>query len=332
MTNPSPLDLPRPERLPTRTGVLDAAEKIGALLPETPLLPLELPDGGAILCKVESVQPVGAFKIRGAWHRLSALDADERARGVIAVSSGNHAQGVAWAARRLGVDAVIVMPTDAPEVKLAATRAMGAAIVLYDRMRESRDAIARDLCAESGGVLVHAYGDPWVIEGQGTVGVEIVRQMEARGLGAPSGIVCPCGGGGLASGLALACPDVRIVPVEPEGWDDVRRSLATGRIVALEPSPPATACDALQTPYTFPINFAVMAAHGMVGVTVSEAEVRAAQRLAFARLRLVIEPGGAAGLAAVLSGNIPHDDRTVVVLSGGNVDPATFATVISGSE
>ncbi|WP_225206315.1 threonine ammonia-lyase [Novosphingobium huizhouense] len=329
MTNPSPVDLPEPERAPTREGVLRAAAKIDALLPETPLLPLDLPGGGTVLCKVESLQPVGAFKIRGAWHRFSDLDEAERARGVVAVSSGNHAQGVAWAARRLGTAATIVMPSNAPEVKLAATRAMGADIVLYDRMRESRDAIARAHCAERGAVLVHAYGDPWVIEGQGSAGIEIARQMEQRALGAPSRIVCPCGGGGLASGLALACPEAEIVPVEPEGWDDVTRSLASGRIEALASSPPATACDALQTPFTFPVNFAVMQAHGMRGVTVSEAEVREAQRHAFSKLRLVIEPGGAAALAAVLAGKTPHDERTVVVLSGGNVDPAAFVTVLS---
>ncbi|NML94888.1 threonine ammonia-lyase [Novosphingobium olei] len=336
MTNPSPHEptdqLPLPEREPTREGVLRADAKIGQLLPETPLVELDLPAGGSVLCKVESLQPVGAFKIRGAWHRLSDLSERERARGVIAVSSGNHAQGVAWAAARLGIAATIVMPSNAPEVKLAATRALGADIVLYDRMRESRDAIARDICNERGAVLVHAYGDPWVIEGQGTAGIEIARQMSARGLGSPTRIVCPCGGGGLASGLALACPDAQIVPVEPEGWDDVTRSLAAGRILALGSAPPPTACDALQTPYTFPVNFAVMAAHGMVGVTVSEAEIRRAQRLAFARLRLVIEPGGAAALAAILAGKVPHDHGTVVVLSGGNVDPAAFAQVLVGSD
>jgi len=310
--------------------VLRAAAKIADILPQTPVLPLDV-NGVTIWCKVESLQPVGAFKIRGAWHRMSDLSPEERARGVVAVSSGNHAQGVAWAARRLGVAATIVMPSDAPGVKLEATRALGAQIVLYERMRESRDAIAADLCAKSGAVLVHAYGDPWVIEGQGSAGIELAAQMEARAGGAPTRIVCPCGGGGLTAGLALACPDVEVVPVEPEGWDDVARSLAAGHILPLDANPPPTACDALQTPVTFPVNFEVMTTRGLHGVTVSEADVRAAQRLAFAKLRLVIEPGGAAALAAVLAGKVPADGRTAVLLSGGNVDPDSFLHVIASS-
>lgn len=330
MTNPSPPSSSGPAsvRRPTRDGVLRAAAKIADILPQTPMLPLDV-NGVTIWCKVESLQPVGAFKIRGAWHRMSDLTPEERTRGVVAVSSGNHAQGVAWAARRLGVAATIVMPSDAPVVKLEATRALGAQIVLYERMRESRDAIAADLCAKTGAVLVHAYGDPWVIEGQGSAGIELAAQMEARAGGAPTRIVCPCGGGGLTAGLALACPDAEIVPVEPEGWDDVTRSLAAGHILPLDANPPPTACDALQTPVTFPVNFEVMTARGLKGVTVSEAEVRAAQRLAFAKLRLVIEPGGAGALAAVLAGKVPADGRTAVLLSGGNVDPASFLQVIA---
>lgn len=330
MTNPSPPSSSGPAsvRRPTRDGVLRASAKIADILPQTPMLPLDV-NGVTIWCKVESLQPVGAFKIRGAWHRMSDLTPEERTRGVVAVSSGNHAQGVAWAARRLGVAATIVMPSDAPGVKLEATRALGAQIVLYERMRESRDAIAADLCTKTGAVLVHAYGDPWVIEGQGSAGIELAAQMEARAGGAPTRIVCPCGGGGLTAGLALACPDAEIVPVEPEGWDDVTRSLTAGHILPLDANPPPTACDALQTPVTFPVNFEVMTARGLKGVTVSEAEVRAAQRLAFAKLRLVIEPGGAAALAAVLAGKVPADGRTAVLLSGGNVDPASFLQVIA---
>ncbi|MDF8333928.1 threonine ammonia-lyase [Novosphingobium cyanobacteriorum] len=332
MTNPIPVDLPQPERAPTRDGVLRASAKMAELLPPTPLLPLDLPDGATVWCKAESLQPVGAFKIRGAWHRMTDLDAAERASGVVAVSSGNHAQGVAWAARRLGMAATIVMPRDAPAVKLDATRALGAEIVLYDRMAESRDAIARDLCQRTGAVLVHAYGDPWVIEGQGSTGTELMAQMERQAGGAPTRVVCPCGGGGLAAGLALACADADVVPVEPEGWDDVRRSLEAGRILPIGANPPRTACDALQTPCTFPVNFAVMQAHGLRAVAVSEAEVRAAQRFALAKLRLVVEPGGAAALAAVLAGKVAVDARTAIILSGGNVDPATFAAVIAGQD
>lgn len=331
MTNPSPNpNASSDQRAPTRAGVLRAAEKMAQLLPQTPLLPLELPNGGTVWCKAECLQPVGAFKIRGAWHRLSDLTDDERSRGVIAVSSGNHAQGVAWAARRLGIAARIVMPNDAPQVKLAATRELGADIVLYDRPGgEDRDAVAAALVAQSGATLVHAYGDAWVIEGQGSAGIELAAQMECFADGGPTRVVTPCGGGGLAAGLALALPDAEIVPVEPEGWDDVARSLASGVIQRVPSDAPRTACDALQTPATFPINFAVLAARGLRGLSVSEAEVRAAQRYAFSKLRLVVEPGGAAGLAALLAGKVAADGRTAVLLSGGNVDPAAFAQVIA---
>jgi threonine dehydratase len=318
-------------RAPTREGVLRAAEKVAALLPPTPLLPVEI-DGATAWAKAECLQPVGAFKIRGAWHRLTDLSDEERARGVVAVSSGNHAQGVAWAARRLGIAATIVMPTDAPQVKLAGTRALGAQIVLYDRPGgESRDEVAGRLVAQNGATLVHAYADPWVIEGQGTTGIEIAAQMAERVGGPPTRIVAPCGGGGLTAGLALACPEAEIVPVEPEGWDDVRRSLAAGEIVDVGPNPPPTACDALQTLATRPINFAVLQARVPRGLAVSEAEVRAAQRFAFERLRLVVEPGGAAALAAALAGKAPLDGRTAIVLSGGNVDPPAFAAVIASA-
>jgi len=168
-----------------------------------------------------------------------------------------------------------------------------------------------------------------VIEGQGSCGIELLAQMQCDTGGAPTRVVTPCGGGGLASGLALALPDAVIVPVEPEGWDDVARSLASGKIQRVAAAAPKTACDALQTPATYPINFAVMTSHGLQGISVSEAEVRAAQRYAFSKLRLVVEPGGAAGLAAILAGKVPIDGRTAVILSGGNVDPAAFSAVIS---
>ncbi|WP_428334024.1 threonine ammonia-lyase [Novosphingobium sp.] len=329
MTNPSPHS---DCRKPTREGVVRAAGKIAALLPPTPVLPLVLPSGATVWCKAESLQPVGAFKIRGAWHRLTDLSAEERGRGVVAVSSGNHAQGVAWAAARLGIAAVIVMPSDAPAVKLDATRALGAEVVLYDRRRESREAIAGDLIARSGAILVHAFGDPWVIEGQGSAGIELAAQMIARAGGPPTRIVAPCGGGGLAAGLALACPGADVVLVEPEHWDDVTRSLAAGQIVGVAPDAPGTACDALQTMATFPINFAVMQERNVTGVVVTENEIRAAQRLAFSALRLVVEPGGAAALAALVAGKVPSDGRTAVVLSGGNVDPAAFARVLAGED
>jgi len=316
-------------RSPTPAGVAIAAAKIAQLLPKTPLIERAV-NGTPVWFKAESLQPVGAFKIRGAWHRLTDLSEAERARGVVGVSSGNHAQGVAWAAKRLGIAATIVMPIDAPKTKIEATRGYGAKVVLYDRPGgENRDAVAQQLVDQSGATLVHAYGDPWVIEGQGTAGLEIAAQLAERGLDGPTRIVCPCGGGGLTAGLALACPEAEIVPVEPEGWDDVRLSLEKGEIVGVPDMKFPTQCDALQTPATWPINFAVLKARVARGYAVTAAEVRAAQRWAFAQLHLVVEPGGAAALAAVLAGKVPVDGRTAVILSGGNTDAGDFAKVLS---
>ncbi|WP_121119606.1 threonine ammonia-lyase [Croceibacterium ferulae] len=316
-----------PVRTPTQAGVLRAAEKVAAILPPTPLLPFTI-GNLQVWAKAECLQPIGVFKIRGAWHRLSDLSAEERVRGVVGVSSGNHAQGVAWAARRLGMQAAIVMPADAPRVKLARVRELGAEVVTYDRATQDRDAISQALAAERGATLVHAFGDPWVIEGQGSVGVELALQMEALAGVGPTRIITPCGGGGLAAGLALACPDAQIVAVEPVGWDDVGRSLAAGSIQRVATDAPPTSCDALQTPATWPVNFAVLRDR-VTATTVSEAEVRAAQRYAFAELRLVLEPGGAIALAAALAGRVPLDGRTALILSGGNTDAASFAKVLA---
>jgi threonine dehydratase len=240
---------------------------------------------------------------------------------------------VAWAARRLGIAATIVMPANAPQVKLDATRALGANVVEYDRAGgEDRDLVAQKLVDQSGATLVHAFADPWVIEGQGSAGLEAAAQMAARGLGGPTRIVCPCGGGGLTSGLSLACPETDVVPVEPEGWDDVRISLERGEIVGVaDPSFP-TDCDALQTPATRPINFAVLKERVPFGLAVTPAEVRAAQRWAFSNLHLVVEPGGAAALAAALAGKVALDGRTVIILSGGNTDAAAFAEVLARAD
>ena len=312
-------------RAPTRDGVLRAAAKIAEILPPTPLLPLEI-EGMRLWTKAEVLQPVGAFKIRGAWHRLSDLTDAERARGVVAVSSGNHAQGVAWAAKRLGIAAAIVMPRDAPKVKLEATRALGAEIVLYDRPGEDRDAVAAREVERRGAVLVHAFADPWVIEGQGSAGIEIAERLGRD----PSRIIACCGGGGLSAGLALACPSSEIVPVEPVGWDMVGRSLAAGKIVRAEPDAPKTICDALQPSATAPVNLAVLQGRSEPGVTVTDDEVRAAQRFAFAKLKLVVEPGGAAALAGAMAGKVPLDEHTVVMLTGGNCDAESFAETIAG--
>ncbi|WP_338245383.1 threonine ammonia-lyase [Aurantiacibacter hainanensis] len=315
------------DREPTREGVLDATRKMAEILPPTPLIPLEIGDA-QVWVKAECLQPVGAFKIRGAWHRLSALDEAERARGVVAVSSGNHAQGVAWAARRLDMQAAIVMPEDAPPIKLERTKALGAEVVTYDRMTQNREEIAQTLASERNATYVHAFADPWVIEGQGSAGIEIDSQLKDQGAPAPTRILACCGGGGLSAGLALACPDALVVPVEPEGWDDVCRSLESGEIQSVGDNPPKTACDALQTFQTSPVNFAVLKDRCSYGLRVTEAEVRDAQRFAFSHLRLVLEPGGAVALAAALSGKAKLDGTTVIILSGGNVDPRQFAQAI----
>jgi threonine dehydratase len=311
-------------RMPTATGVHAAAAAVAAILPPTPLLPVEL-GGVRAWIKADNLQPIGSFKIRGAWWRLSNLSDAERRGGVVAVSSGNHAQGVAWSAQRLGISATIVMPHNAPAVKLANTRALGAEIVPYRRPQEDRDAVAAGLIAERGGTLVHAFGDPWVIEGQGSAAIEIVAQLGRS----PSRIIACCGGGGLAAGLALGAPDSAIHPVEPEGWDMVGQAMAAGEIVAAAPDAPTTICDALQPTATKPINLAVLKGRAEPGVVVTDEQVRAAQRFAFANLRLVIEPGGAAALAAALAGKVPVDADTVIMLTGGNADPAAFAATIA---
>ncbi len=322
-------ELRDPTRTPSREGVLRATDKIAALLPPTPLLPLDV-EGRTLWCKAEMLQPIGAFKIRGAWHRISDLDEAARARGVIGISSGNHAQGVAWAARELGIRATIVMPADAPRAKLAATRALGADVRLYDRASESRDAIAAGIAAETGATVIHSFGDPWVIEGQGSAGVEADAQLRARIGCGPDRIVSCCGGGGLASGLALALPDAELFIVEPEGWDDMIRSLAAGTILPVADMRYPTPCDALQTQQTFPINFAVLRERVTGSAVVTPADVSAAMRLVFERLHLVVEPGGAVALAAILTGKIAASNATLITLSGGNVDQETFVTMIGG--
>jgi threonine dehydratase len=315
-----------PKRKPSREGVLRAMAKVAEILPPTPLLPLEV-DGRILWCKAEMLQPIGAFKIRGAWHRLSDLTAEERALGVVGVSSGNHAQGVAWAAKRLGIAATIVMPENAPKAKIAATRALGAEIVLYQRPGQDRDAIAAELVERTGATLVHAFGDPWVIEGQGTLGLEAEVQLKARGIEGPMHIIACCGGGGLSAGLSLACPGALISIAEPEGWDDVIRSLEAGEIRSVADQSFPTPCDALQTPRTFPINFDVLKNRVHSSAVVTSADISAAMRLVFEKLHLVVEPGGAAALAAVLAGKIELHGVPLITLSGGNVDAATFAAM-----
>lgn len=316
-------------RKPGFSGVVSAYEKLVPLVPPTPLLPLRHGES-TLWCKCESEQPMRAFKLRGAWHRLTDIPEGARAAGVVAFSSGNHAQGVAWAAQRLGMPALIVMPRDTPQVKLDGTRALGAEIVLYDRMTESREKIAAQIAQERGAILVPSYDDPWVVEGQGSVGLEALAQLKALGEAAPDLVIMPCGGGGLAAGLALALPDAQVIVAEPEGWDDMGASLRLGHIVPVGPNPPPTSCDAIQTLRVADLTFDILKARGARGVAVSEAETYAAMRHAKAALGVTLEPGGAVALAAMLSGKAKPGARTLVLLSGGNVDPALFEAVMRG--
>jgi len=312
------------EKRPASDGVLAAAARIAGAVTKTPLLPLDW-EGRRIWVKAECLQQGGSFKLRGATNRLMLLDDSQRRAGVVAFSSGNHAQGVARAARSLGLAATIVMPRDAPAVKVEGTRAAGAEIVFFDRATGSREEIGARLAAEKGAVLVPSFDDVDVIEGQGSVGVEIEEQLGA----APPMVIVPCGGGGLSGGIALALPDSRIVAVEPEGWDDMGRSLALGRIVPVEEPAPPTRSDALQTKLVSPLTFRALRDAGARGLAVSESEIEAAMVFAFANLRIVTEPGGAVALAALISGkagDVP--DGAVVIVSGGNVDPLVYAEIV----
>ena len=278
-----------------------------------------------IWLKCECLQTGGAFKLRGATNRLLQLSPEQRERGVVAFSSGNHARGVAIAARRLGMRAIIVMPADAPHVKVDGTRGEGAEIIFYDRRTESREEIAARIAAEHGATVVPSFADPAIVAGQGTVGLEIVEQLGR----APRRIVVPCGGGGLASGIALAVPEAEIDVVEPEGWDDMARSLALREIVPVAPGAPNTFCDALQTPRVSSITFGILMERRARAFAVSDSEAAEAVRFVWERHRMVVEPGGAVGLAALLSGKLAAADSTVVILSGGNIDPALHARITS---
>jgi len=308
----------------SRDDVRDAAKRIGDLVQRTPLIESEV-DGIPVWLKCECLQTGGAFKLRGATNRLLQLSEAERDRGVVAFSSGNHARGVAIAARRLGIHAVIVMPSDAPRVKVEGTRDEGAEIVFYDRRKESREAIAARISGETGATVVPSFDDPAIVAGQGTVGIEIVEQLGR----APTRIVIPCGGGGLASGIALAVPEAEIVIVEPEGWDDMARSLEFGDIVPVASDAPDTICDALQTPRVSPITFGILQQRKAMALSVTDSEAAEAVRFAWDRHGLTVEPGGAVALAALLSAKVAPLEGTVVVLSGGNIDPALHARIVN---
>jgi threonine dehydratase len=307
-----------------RQDVLDAAQRIAGLIERTPLIETEVA-GTRVWLKCECLQTGGAFKLRGASNRLLQLSPEERERGVVAFSSGNHARGVAIAAKRLGMRAIIVMPADAPQVKVEGTRGEGAEIIFYDRRTESREAIAARISEETGATVVPSFDDPAIVAGQGTAGLEIVEQLGR----APRRIVIPCGGGGLASGIALAVPEAEIVVVEPEGWDDMAHSLELGEIVPVSPDAPQTFCDAIMTPRVSPITFGVLAERNASAVAVSDAEAEEAIRFAWKKHDLVVEPGAAVALAAVMTGKLAPVEDTVVVVSGGNIDPALHARIVA---
>ena len=313
----------------SRKDVVEAAERIAGEVVRTPLVEANI-RGERVWLKCECLQTGGAFKLRGATNRLLQLDEKQRRCGVVAFSSGNHARGVAIAARRLGIRATIVMPSDAPAVKVEGTRAEGAEIVFYERNRENREAIAAKLAATTGGTVVPSFDDPMIVAGQGTVGLEILDQLAQASAAGPKRIVVPAGGGGLASGIALACPDAEIVCVEPEGWDDLGRSLELGEIVPVSADAPPTLCDALQTPRISPITFGILRERGARAVAVGETAVAEAMRFAWTEHQLVVEPGGAVALAALLSGMVEAEAGTVVLLSGGNVDPTLHARILAG--
>jgi threonine dehydratase len=321
---------------PTIDDVIDAARRLRGIAAVTPLLRSDALDaavGGSLLVKAEPLQRTGSFKIRGAYNRISRIPAEDRAKGVVSWSSGNHAQGVAAAAGLLGTPATIVMPSDTPGPKLDSTRALGAEVVLYDRYTESREDIGTRIAGELGATIVKPYDDPWIIAGQGTVGLEAAAQALALGV-RPDHAVCACSGGGLISGCAIALtdhlPGITVHSVEPEGFDDTRRSLAAGARITNDPEA-RSICDALLAPTPGELTFAINRRLLGAGVAVSDAEARAAMRAAFRHLRLVVEPGGAVPLAAVLSGRFDCRGKTVlVVLSGGNVAPELFAETLGG--
>lgn len=324
------------EKLPDFNDVEDATKQLSGQAIATPLMEsaaLNAETGARVLIKPENLQRMGAFKFRGAYNAISRLSPEEWRGGVTACSSGNHAGGVAEAARLCGMAATIVMPKDAPAIKLERTRAAGAEIVTFDRNTENREQIAADISNERGACFIPPYDHPHIIAGQGTAGLELMRQAQERGL-MPDILLAPCGGGGLIAGLSLAAshvnPGIEVYAVEPEDFDDLGRSLSSGareKNKALSGS----ICDALLAnmpgELTFEINRQTLAG----ALRVSDEDVREAMRFAFNDLKLVVEPGGAVALAALRSGRIPVAGKTVaIVISGGNVDGRQFADILSG--
>ena len=321
-------------RLPTFGDLLAARRRLGTLACRTPLIEhpaLNAWVGGRVLLKAENLQRVGAFKFRGAYNKVAQVDKAAFPGGVVACSSGNHAQGVAAAATLMGLRSAIVMPADAPRLKIERTRAFGAEVVAYDRVSEDRDAIARELCRSRSAAYVHPFDDVDVISGQGTAGLEMMEQAEAIGA-TPDIVLVGASGGGLISGVSIAVkeksPSTVIYSVEPAGFDDLARSLDSGtheRNAALSGS----ICDALLAVTPGELTFEVARRNLAGGLAVTDEEAKAAVRYAFEELKLVVEPGGAVSLAAILSGKLPFRGKTVAaVLSGGNIDPSLFAEII----
>jgi threonine dehydratase len=320
----------------TIADVEAAAERLAGVAVRTPLLEsqrLNEITGGRIMLKAETLQRTGSFKFRGAYNKISRLSPEERACGILAWSSGNHAQGVAAAARLLGSPATVVMPTDAPPIKIANTRSYGAEVVLYDRYSESREEIGTRIASERGLTIVRPYDDPLIIAGQGTAALEIDEQCQRIGQEADM-LLVNCSGGGLASGLCIAMADrspaMEIYTVEPEGFDDMARSLRSGSREANEPRAAPTICDALLAPTPGEITFPILKEHLSGGLAVSDEAVRQSVRFASETLKLVVEPGGAASLAAILGGAINVRDRCVcVILTGGNITSELFSEILS---
>lgn len=321
--------------LPTYSDVLAARERLGSLACRTPLIEhpaLNAFVGARVLLKAENLQRVGAFKFRGAYNKIAQVDKSAYPGGVVACSSGNHAQGVAAAATLRGLKSTIVMPSDAPRMKIERTKAFGGEVVVYDRVSEDRDAIAREICERHTAAYVHPFDDPDVIAGQGTAGLEMMEQAAAMGAMVDL-VLVGASGGGLIGGVSLAVkeksPGTQIWSVEPAGFDDLARSLRGGkreRNAALSGS----ICDALLAATPGELTFEMARQNLVGGLSVTDEEAKAAVRFAFRELKLVVEPGGAVSLAAILAKKLPFEGKTVAaVLSGGNVDPSVFAEIIA---
>lgn len=307
-----------------------AAERIKGHARQTPFLSSPFLDdiaGRPLFLKAECLQHTGSFKFRGAWSAISALSQEQLSAGVLAFSSGNHAQGISLAAAKHGAPAVIIMPKDAPKIKIDNTRALGAEVILYDRATENRDVLGEQIKSERGLTLIKPFDNEMVIAGQGTTGLEIAEQAAIEGITSADVLVC-CGGGGFTAGVATAleyhAPQMIVRPVEPEHYDDVTRSLEQGEIVS-HSAPASGLCDAIVTPQPGDLTFPIMKRLCGSGIVVTDDECLQAMALAFSRLKVVIEPGGAAALAgALFHGQKIDNDAVIVTASGGNVDPDVF--------